>query len=415
MKPTDLTLTIALCASLLLHGLVIDALIERQTHQVALTIRQPPFNLAALLAAKASVQTVAIILPEPPPKPKPQIEDIFGERHSHGTGLNSTAGDQPMQAPMATQNQATLTPKPGHPSDGGSGGANAQRAKPLAQQPAAVAMVPFGLPNQPPFTDPLGNPVIPAPPLLPPKPFHQQREHADNPNQPLSDPSPTTRSVATADHSTTTQPVKIVPTTKPIETAKKPEPTSAPIVDAAATQPVATTQLAMATHLKLPPGKIPSATQPNLDHPAKPQPTVVAAANASPTVTQSIANQGHGPSGDVGHRSESESDPFSDHPTFIYRDGKLESRDGRKVTTKRPKFTPAGTLALQAMDKPVFIVEFQIDEKGKVTNAELLNPSNKPEVDQPHLRAAYEWQFEPARDKNGHPRADTQIIPFVWY
>jgi hypothetical protein len=414
MKPTDLTLTIALCASLLLHGLVIDALIERQTRQVALTIRQPPFNLAALLAAKASAQAMAIILPDPPPKPKPQIEDIFGERNSHGKGLNSIAGDQPMQAPLGTEDQATLTPKPGHPSDGGSGGANAQRTNPLAQQPTQVAMVPFGLPKQPPFTDPLGNPVIPAPPLLPPKPFHQQREHADNPNQPLSDSSPTTRSVATADHSTTTQPVKIVPTTKPIETAKKPEPTSAPIVDAAATQPVATTQLAMATHLKLPPGKLPSAPQPNLDHPAKPQPPVLAS-NTSPTVAQNIANQGHGPSGDIGHRSESESDPFSDHPVVIYRDGKVEARDGRKVKTVKPKLTEAGMLALQAMDTPIIIIEVKIDENGKVTDADYLRRSNKPEVDLPHLQAAYEWEFEPSRDKNGHPHPDTLIIPFIWH
>ena len=100
---------------------------------------------------------------------------------------------------------------------------------------------------------------------------------------------------------------------------------------------------------------------------------------------------------------------------IIYRDGKVEARDGRKVKTVKPKLTEAGMLALQAMDTPIIIIEVKIDENGKVTDADYLRRSNKPEVDLPHLQAAYEWEFEPSRDKNGHPHPDTLIIPFIWH
>ena len=99
----------------------------------------------------------------------------------------------------------------------------------------------------------------------------------------------------------------------------------------------------------------------------------------------------------------------------VWKDGKVEARDGRKVKSVRPKLTDAGRIALEGMEQRVIIVAVHIDETGSVTAVDFLRKSNMPEVDLPHYRCAFDWWFEPSKDKSGQPKPDVLVLPFVWY
>ena len=117
----NLALTVALCASLVLHGLVYDAIVVRQTQEVAATIHQPPFDLKKWLEDhRDPAEEVAPALPPPVAETKPpevEVEELFGERGSKGKALNKVDGPQAMEAPESKQEQAALTPRPGAPSE----------------------------------------------------------------------------------------------------------------------------------------------------------------------------------------------------------------------------------------------------------------------------------------------------------
>jgi hypothetical protein len=100
---------------------------------------------------------------------------------------------------------------------------------------------------------------------------------------------------------------------------------------------------------------------------------------------------------------------------LIWRNGSVEARDGRKVKSVRPKLTDAGRMALMEMETPIVILALHIDEKGNVTAVDYLHQTDVPEVDLPHYRCAFDWWIEPSKDKDGNPRPDVLIVPFVWH
>jgi hypothetical protein len=409
----NLALTVALCASLVLHGLVYDAIVVRQTQEVAATIHQPPFDLKAWLEAHREPEQEVELPPLPPPvaqtkPPEIEVEELFGERGSKGKALNKVDGQQDMVAPESKQEQAALTPRPGAPSPGGDGGqASAMKAQASPSAAAAVAIA-----VQPASETPAA-PLLPAPPPLPPKAFEERRPPIIGIPVPGRETSPTTRSAVTLDDSPATRPVENKPATKPVNLAVQLPPTTSPVVDRATTRPV---ELAKAVPTTQPVVERKPTTQP-----ARPTPTVVASIvpvrpiEPTPQATSTGGGSpGRGPAGDVGNKSESESDAFSDRPTVVFRNGRVVARDGRHVKSVKPKLTEAGRLALAAMEEPIIIIKVKIDEQGHVTDADYLRKSGIPEVDQPHLRAAYDWEFDPTRDATGKPVKDTQIIDFVW-
>jgi hypothetical protein len=142
-------------------------------------------------------------------------------------------------------------------------------------------------------------------------------------------------------------------------------------------------------------------------------PHVAESANAPAAPSPALASA-HAATGEPGHKSESEVDPFSTSPSFTYRNGKVEARDGRKVKTVRPRLTDAGWQDLLKMDDPKVSFVVHIDESGKVTDVDYLHRSGFDTVDVPTFRCLYEWEFEPSRDRAGHPKRDSVIITLAW-
>jgi hypothetical protein len=309
----NVTLTAAICASLLIHGLAYDAMIWKRTAELAAMIPQGPVDLKVLILEKEKAKIAQL-----------EVEDLFGEHNTKGKGANSSPGDLPARTHKADQDQAQLTPHPGDSSPGGNGGkdAHATQQKVVLALATSATISPENLIPEPPAASSLPAPIIAKP---------------------------------------TTKP-------SPVETA---------------------VQMARA-----------SPATPKTP-PQQPQP-------------QTFASPGHGRAGEVGTLSDSESDEFSDQTPIVYRNGKVEAREGLKVRSVKPKLTAAGEEALAAMDVPVIIIKVNVDEQGNVTDADYIRRSHIAEVDLPHMRAAYEWHFEPTRDKSGRPHRDSHIIAFNW-
>jgi TonB family protein len=432
MRRRDLSVTIALCLSLLAHGLGMFALTELEIRELGRGTYQPPFDLAGWIARHPKASELAAD-PEPPklplaqalPEPQlPEDEELFGERGSKGKAMNSSPGKVPMQAQEAPQEQAALTTNPGPAGDGPSnpgndGDGRQATAKSKSANPSPpLVLLPFGPPVDP--SAPFGTPLAPAPPPLPPRVFHEKPQPVIGIPTLSPDPSAIKSAVAMND-SPATRPVEIQPTTRPADLAAA-MPTTAPVTDMATTRPVRIALNEPRTE-KYPVGQMPTTTQPTLvklptTRPVSmPQLLTLAADGAHPDIGPATP-AGGAPSraggGESGNKSESESDPFSTAPTFTFRNGKVEARDGRKVKTVRPKLTEAGIQAVISMEDPRVILGVKIDEEGKVTGVEYIQKSGSNEVDLPTYLAVWKWEFEPSKDKDGHPKPDALVIPFVW-
>ena len=434
MRRRDLSVTIALCLSLLAHGIGIIALTAREIQELNRATYQPPFDLHAWLMKhprpgdlqsppEASQPPLARVLPEP--KLPDEYEELFGEHGSKGKGMNASPGEQPMQAPEAPQDQAALTTIPGPagsgpstPGDDGAGGRAPSAAKSRGSSPAVV-MLPFGPPVDPEAA--FGLPMAPAPPPLPPKAFRAAPPAVIG--IPTLSPDPSSiKSAVTLKDSPATRPVDIQSTTRPSDLASA-MPTTSPVTDETTTRPVR-----VAVNERRPEnyavGRMPTTTQPSVvklptTRPTQPQLLALAsAADGAPaeeaSASPSAGSPSHAGGGEAGNKSESESDPFTTTPNFTYRNGKVEARDGRKVKTVRPKLSDAGIQAIISMEEPLVILGVKIDEQGIVTGVEYLHKSGSNDVDLPTYLAAWKWEFEPSKDKEGHPKPDALVIPFVW-
>ncbi len=439
MQRKDFSITTALCVSLVVHGVGMIALTEYDTRRDAKLLRGQPFNLRQWLTqhprgddrptvSEVPQPIVAQALPEPMLPPLPEFDELFGERGAKGKALNASLGDQLMQAQQAPQEQAALTPNPGASDSGpsergneGTGEPSHSTPKSAANQSPAMVLLPFGMPVDP--NAPFGAPLAPAPPPLPPKQF-QAESHLIGIPTPSSDPSPIKSAVA-MENSSATRPVETASTTLPSDVAMA-APTTSPVTDVATTQPVPTARNEPRPE-KMSIGQIPTTTQPTLVKVPTTQPhdrtPLLALASASDGIhlpenpsanSPGSSASSHSGGGETGNQSESESDPFSKTSTFTYRNGKVEARDGRKVKTVRPKLTEAGIQAVIAMEDPRVILAVNIDEQGKVTGVDYVRKSGSNEVDLPTYLAAWKWEFEPSKDKEGHPKADAFVIPFVW-
>lgn len=438
MQRRDLSITTGLCVSLLVHGGGMIALTEYEIHTQNSSLHRPPFNLRQWLAqhpqggdhqliSARPEPVLAQAIPEQKLPPLPEFDELFGERGAKGKAVNASLGEQLMQARQAPQEQAALTPNPGAADTGpsehgndGNGGASQTTAKSVDKSPAMV-LLPFGPPVDP--EAPFAALVATAPPPLPPKLFKAEPQVIGIPT-PTLEPWPVKSIVAMAD-SPATKPVDIASTTRPSDVASA-APTTSPFTDMTTTQPVRIA-LNEPTPEKLPAGQMPTTTQPTLvkvptTPPRDRNPMLALASTADGVHLPEIPGTGnpgsntpsHNGGGEAGNQSESESDPFSKTATFIYRNGKVEARDGRKVKTVRPKLTEAGIQAVIAMEEPLVVLAVKIDDQGKVTGVDYVRKSGSNEVDLPTYLAAWKWEFEPSKDKAGNPKADAFVIPFVW-
>jgi TonB family protein len=116
-----------------------------------------------------------------------------------------------------------------------------------------------------------------------------------------------------------------------------------------------------------------------------------------------------------GNKSDSDFDPVTKDDNFFFRDGKVVARDGRKVKTVRPHISEAGAMAIESMEQAICTVAFKIDETGKVVDVNILRSSGSNLIDHPIYLAAWKWEFEPLRDREGHAIPDVQIVRFIYH
>ena len=416
MKRRYQSAIIALCASLVAHGMGLFALVHWELNTRERSMAPARFAPQQLPGSTASDEPQPL-RPPPDPIPEPKLPssvmdaELFGERGGKGKAVDSSAGDVPMQARQTPdETQAALSKNPGQNGESSPPGSPiSQSAVPSTDTPA-TGMIAFGLPVDP--SAPFGAPPAPAPTPFPPMQFKEKPPELIAIIVPEPESS-IIKSDVTQTVSPSTRPTDAKPPTQPINLANA-APTTSPLTDPTTTQPTRIAQSEPNSE-QLPVGQMPTTTQPSLiKHPTtRPTRALPGTAIASIDAGGPPLPAARAP-GDIGHKSESEDDPFSTTPGFTYRDGKVEARDGRKVKMVKPRFTQAGWLALAAMESPRITMAVTIDETGKVTNVTHIHPSHINEIDLPIVRALWEWEFEPKLDEAGHPKADVQIIDLVW-
>jgi TonB family protein len=108
--------------------------------------------------------------------------------------------------------------------------------------------------------------------------------------------------------------------------------------------------------------------------------------------------------------SDTESIPFAKANSASFHDGKMESRDGRKVKTTRIQLGLAGEADAASLVDPTVVLGVTVDALGNVQNVIVLHSSGSNYIDLPCQRAVYNWWFEPSKDKEGHPLPDQWVV-----
>src|SRR5262245_25474703 len=103
MRKRDVSFTIALCASLVVHAGISLTMSESYVREFG-RIWLPGFGRASL--AEVDVPQMAMFRPEDDPRFR------LGESDATGTAIDSSAGDQPMLAPQGLQDQPFLSRDP---------------------------------------------------------------------------------------------------------------------------------------------------------------------------------------------------------------------------------------------------------------------------------------------------------------
>ena len=130
----------------------------------------------------------------------------------------------------------------------------------------------------------------------------------------------------------------------------------------------------------------------------------------TPPVEQASAIPGAAQSADPAPQGSTESDPTSTVGSVQFRAGSTEVRLGRKFKLTRPQLSIAARTDLMTRARPVVVLKISIDETGKVVSASVYRSSGSIHIDQPCQLAAYEWWFEPLKDKSGKPQKDVILF-----
>lgn len=405
----------------------------------------------------------SITLSLAPPAPDHSAHDELGERNAKGIGANSSPGDRPLQAPEADLDQAFLNRDPSSPGrttappidltgpvgEGGHGGqigiaARAQRQvdEPPVPPAAASAISPSQIPPAPPAPKPLEAPQsaaiptvrrtdLPAAAAAPavPVPGAGKADHPlaaaekaqpDAP-LPLKEQSADSRALAHAP----TDPLKkgdsfaqyaLAPAAAPPPDSELGKELPAALAQGHLQRDTEGTEVAISTPLSSPP--VPQATLPT---PQKPQraPTV---ASPVPVAQAAQARPATGDGRAPGHiartnplpQSDSDSDAFSKIGSAVFHNGRLDVREGRKVRTTRPQILVPGLLDEFGLANPTVVLKVNIDATGKVTNVDIFRSSGSNDLDQPCLRAVYDWWFEPAHDAAGKAIPDAVLFAITF-
>lgn len=86
-------------------------------------------------------------------------------------------------------------------------------------------------------------------------------------------------------------------------------------------------------------------------------------------------------------------------------------RSGRKAKLTRPRLSLAGFWDGVGLGQAAVTMKLTIDPDGKVVRADVLRSSGSNEIDNPICLEAYNWWFEPNKNKAGEPVRT--VIPFT--
>jgi len=386
MKSRDVSITLALSASLTAHALLAWWLVEFHNPFLSLDIE-------AIAPASAKATAPLVIPTPPPPVELPELyPDLMGEATGQGDATAAQAGDEPMQARDADQTQPMLSQDP---QDGSiaperpsvtSGSENSPDQP--SQTPAKPTFTPLPEPSEQsrPFGLAEGTPDLQSP--KPKTPVVSVKQVPDSENQ--VDPDERTDQAIEKFEKTS---IAIGPVTQRSELDQAPRDTpSAPLG-------AQTEQENPKPEAKQESPDLPVAETPRPDSPAQ---RSAEAATPSAEASQSVSSES-------GEKSDSESDAFLKNGAFNLRNGKVDARFGRKVKIVRPRFTVAGLWDQFTPGSALAILAIAIDSTGKVTHVEILRSSGSNEIDLPIQRAMYSWWIEPMKDKSGKAIADVTV------
>jgi hypothetical protein len=400
--------------------------------------------------------------PEPampkPPAVKPPVpespEDDMGEAKGKGTGAESAKGNQALMAREADQDQAFLNHHPqgsgrnhvaviddnipGKNGSGGQrGGPQVAMTPPAPLQPPAPAVTPK-LPDK--VKDPVDQQLAKPrrSPLKQPAPVEPTVVPPDDATPPPSK----TASVGAAAANLSKPPVDAVKAKAPLvqtqtdkqgllPTAPEQGPTVLPVPASSTAPPTKGASadrqsVVVAPQLPLTKAVVAAPPPPEVEKPREKAKTETETPAKAPAPVQiasaapALVNTGDGrapgrdrSSAEPSQQSESESDAFSKtHISAVFRDGKLDYREGRKVITRRrPDVRGLGAqAAFLTIPNPEVVLKLFIDETGNVTRAEIVKSSGSSDIDLPCQLAAEYWWIEPTHDKQGRPIGDV-----IWF
>ena len=134
------------------------------------------------------------------------------------------------------------------------------------------------------------------------------------------------------------------------------------------------------------------------------------------TVKSSVAVAPPPPSKQVRGRrataSDSESPAFAKDATVEFHAGRMDARQGLKVQMYAPHWGLASENDLYAMGDLHVVLGAHVRPDGSVAQVEVLKSSGSPNVDLDCERAVYAGNFEPQKDKDGHPVATLWTVVY---
>lgn len=144
--------------------------------------------------------------------------------------------------------------------------------------------------------------------------------------------------------------------------------------------------------------------------------TVEAADEAANPKKRAEASGGATSAADPAPQADSESDPFSKTGSIRFRGGRAEVQLGREARlVPRPRIGLSGAVDLLTEGPVRVVLKLRIDESGNVTDVEVVRSGGTNGIDQPCVVAAYQWWFEPTRDRDGKPVPDVLLFTLAWY
>jgi TonB family protein len=351
-RKRDITLTLALCLSLIVHAWIVHAASWRYVRDNA-RLYLPGITRLPEIA----LVPVAAPRPQPPPEPPmfDPMEQLGDSNADTPTGATAAMpGDEPLRAPQASQAQAALSLDPRGAGDGG-------------QRPIAGPASPAARPPSPVF-----DPVAESAALRLP-----QDSSVAQPKLARTTPVESTEPTDASDEPSKAVVPPVIALVEPGEEAENSFKAPAP--------------------RRQPPQSI------------QPAQSLQAAARPSPPPSPPT---GGASAADPAPLAESESDAFTTEAGADFTSGRIIPRVGRKHKIIRPKLEMAGYADLMQLRGPIIIVlNLHIDVTGQVEKVEIIKSSGSINLDQPTLIAAYRWWFEPIKDSAGRPKKD--VIRFT--